>query len=84
MSAIHFGYVVFDEGKPEQSVRVLIAQSLEGLEAQAYNLGERLRRPDWAQVEDLEHYDAEEIAMAEDKNKFAQAEEARKKFNVEW
>jgi hypothetical protein len=67
MSTIHFGYVVFDEGTPEQSVRVLIAQSLEGLEAQAYNFGKRLRREDWVRVEDLEDYDAEEIAMAEDK-----------------
>jgi hypothetical protein len=57
---IHFGYVIFNEGTKRQQVRVLIAASEEGLEAQAMLLKERLRGEDYiSNVDDLDYYDEE-------------------------
>ena len=68
MSQIHFGYVLFDEGTDNESVRVLVSASLAGLEAQAYLLGLRLRMEDYVtEYSDLEDYDVENIYMVEHK-----------------
>jgi hypothetical protein len=63
--AIHFGHVVFNEGTGNEQVRVLVAASLEGLEAQATIFGVRLRNEDYVFTEDLEDYDLEVISEVE-------------------
>mgnify|MGYP003652866816 CR=1 FL=1 len=69
MSQIHFGYVLFDEGTDNESVRVLLAASLAGLEAQAYLLGLRLRMEDYVnEYYDLEAHDEESLYDAKHKN----------------
>lgn len=68
MSQIHFGYVVVGEWDGEQQVRVLVAASHAGLEAQAHLLGVRLRMEDYvAEYSDLEDYDVENIYDVEHK-----------------
>ena len=68
MSQIHFGYVLFDEGTDNESVRVLVSASSAGLEAQAHLLGLRLRMEDYVtEYSDLEDYDVENIYMVEHK-----------------
>ena len=60
MSKIHFGYVIFDEGKKSQQIRVLTAASELGLENQARYFGLRLRGADYVMsYQDLEDYDEE-------------------------
>lgn len=57
---IHWGYIV-DDGQ----IRVLIATSLEGLEAQARLLNARLRREDYCSVEDIDEFADEAIWQLE-------------------
>ena len=65
MSRIYFGYIVTNEGTPRQNVRVLVAASVRGLEAQAYLMGERLRGDDYiSSFDDLHDYDEECIDEA--------------------
>mgnify|MGYP003136965974 CR=1 FL=1 len=64
---VHFGYVIFNEGTPNQNVRVLLAASAEGLEAQARLFKLRLRGDDYVNsYDDLEDYDEECIAELEE------------------
>lgn len=68
MSQIHFGYVLFDEGTDNESVRVLLAASLAGLEAQAHLLGLILRMEDYVnEYYDLESHDEESLYEVEHK-----------------
>lgn len=60
---VHFGYVIFNEGAPDQNIQVLVAASEEGLEAQASILGLRLHRADFISTyDDLEDHDLECIS----------------------
>ena len=62
---IHFGYVIFGEGKKHQMTRVLVGMSLESLEAQAANLSLRLRGEDYCSIHDIEDFGYEAIAELE-------------------
>ena len=64
---IHFGYIVFNEGTGNEQVRVLVAASAEGLEAQARLMKLRLRSDDYINcIDDLVDYDQECIAELEE------------------
>ena len=68
MSQIHFGYVLVGEGTDNEQVRVLVAASHAGLEAQAHQIGLRLRCDDYVtDYSTLEDYDAETIYEVEHK-----------------
>ena len=63
---VHFGYVIRYDGLPDLHIQVLVAASLEGLEAQASCLGLRLHRADYISTyDDLEDYDLECISELE-------------------
>lgn len=65
---IHYGYIMMDEGTPNQQVRVLLATTLEGLETQAKYFGARLRRDDYCSVVDIDEFAQEIIEEVNAKN----------------
>tara|TARA_R110002110_G_scaffold10882_2_gene53345 strand:+ start:1407 stop:1652 length:246 start_codon:yes stop_codon:yes gene_type:complete len=66
MVQIHFGYVIFFDGTDKQYICPLVAASLQGLRAQAFNMGLKLKFSDYiSSIDDLEEYDNDMMSEME-------------------